>query len=169
MKNTKEEVDLYRDTYVRYLGYTNEVGEAFRPIIPRSVVWLSYLVASGYVVADTVHKGIKQYSSDTTSAATKNAFFSMSDTLLWQSFASVIIPGFTINRICATVQYVQRKSTNVALKNRWISTIVGLVSIPFIIHPIDHMVEDTMNLTYRKWIGYHPNSPPTENVDNSRQ
>lgn len=78
----------------------------------------------------------------------------MSDTLLWQSFASVIIPGFTINRICTAVQYVQRR--NVALKNRWIPTIVGLASIPFIIHPIDAAVEEAMNMTYRKWIGYYP-------------
>jgi fission process protein 1 len=28
------EVDLYRDTNVRYLGYANEVGESFRFIFP---------------------------------------------------------------------------------------------------------------------------------------
>lgn len=26
-----EEPDVYRDTWVRYLGYANEVGESFRP------------------------------------------------------------------------------------------------------------------------------------------
>ncbi|XP_043253512.1 mitochondrial fission process protein 1 [Colletes gigas] len=162
MKTTKEDVDIYRDTAVRYLGYANEVGEAFRPIVPKSVVWLSYIVSSGYVVADTIHKGFNEYNKDATPSGTKNALFTMSDTLLWQSFASVILPGFTINRICAAVQYLQHKSNNVALKNRWISTIVGLTSIPFIIHPIDNMVEEAMNVTYRKWIGYHPKLPPTE-------
>ena len=28
------EVDIYRDTIVRYLGYSNELGESFRPMIP---------------------------------------------------------------------------------------------------------------------------------------
>ncbi|XP_076236687.1 mitochondrial fission process protein 1 [Calliopsis andreniformis] len=156
MKETKGEVDLYRDTPVRYLGYANEVGEAFRPIVPRSVVWFSYVVASGYVLADTIDRGLKVYRRDPTSGKIKNTMFSMTDTLLWQSFASVIIPGFTINRICAAVQFVQNRTNNVALKNKWISTIVGLISIPFIIHPIDNAVEDVMNVTYRKWVGYRP-------------
>jgi len=32
---------------VRYLGYTNEFGEAFRSFIPKSLVTASYIVASG--------------------------------------------------------------------------------------------------------------------------
>lgn len=38
-------------------GYANEVGEAFRSLVPVSVVRLSYVVASGYVCADAYHKG----------------------------------------------------------------------------------------------------------------
>lgn len=38
-------------------GYTNEVGEAFRAQVPVRLVHLSYVAASGYVVADAVHKG----------------------------------------------------------------------------------------------------------------
>ena len=29
-----EEVDIYRDTALRYAGYANEVGEAFAPLTP---------------------------------------------------------------------------------------------------------------------------------------
>nr|XP_034196466.1 mitochondrial fission process protein 1 [Osmia lignaria]XP_034196467.1 mitochondrial fission process protein 1 [Osmia lignaria] len=152
MKETQGKVDIYRDTPVRYLGYANEVGEAFRSLIPNSVVWFSYIVSTGYVFADTIDKGLQAYRKNPN--ATKDVLISMSDTLLWQSFASVIIPGFTINRICTAVQYVQK--SNVALKSRWIPTIVGLASIPFIIHPIDAAVEEAMNMTYRKWIGYYP-------------
>ena len=83
---------------------------------------------------------------------------STSDTLLWQGFASVIIPGLTINRLCAFVRYIQDKSGTCRplLRSPWISTIVGLTSIPFIIHPIDELVENTMNSTYRQWTGYRP-------------
>ena len=28
-------VDVYRDTPVRFLGYANELGESFKPLIPR--------------------------------------------------------------------------------------------------------------------------------------
>lgn len=95
----KNEVDVFRDTSVRYLGkkdvksiytalnehrtcsmficilslhqlisddiyytgYANEVGEAFRSLVSKSLVWSSYIIASGYVLADTTHKGTKVY------------------------------------------------------------------------------------------------------------
>ncbi|VVC97830.1 unnamed protein product [Leptidea sinapis] len=50
------EVDFFRDTWVRYLGYANEVGESFRPLIPVKVVRASYAVAFAYGLADTADK-----------------------------------------------------------------------------------------------------------------
>ena len=38
------EVDIYRDTALRYMGYANEVGEAFGPIVPAWIVPFSYVV-----------------------------------------------------------------------------------------------------------------------------
>ncbi|XP_006622405.1 mitochondrial fission process protein 1 [Apis laboriosa] len=153
--NEIKEINIYRDTPIRYLGYANEIGEAFRPIIPQSIVWFSYTVASGYVLADTINSGFNTY-SNTVTTKSKNVLLSMTDTLLWQSFASVIIPGYTINRVCAAVQFIQKKSNNTHLKNRWIPTLIGLAAIPIIIHPIDNLVEEIMNITYRKWIRYYP-------------
>lgn len=40
-------------------GYANEVGEAFRSLVPAAVVWLSYGVSSSYVLADAIDKGKK--------------------------------------------------------------------------------------------------------------
>lgn len=40
-----------------FAGYANEVGEAFRAQVHVRLVHASYLVASGYVVADALHKG----------------------------------------------------------------------------------------------------------------
>ena len=69
----------FRDTPLRYLGYANEVGEAFRALMHvRYLVnviskelflfncsfkrWVraTYGVASAYVLADTYDKGVKQ-------------------------------------------------------------------------------------------------------------
>lgn len=41
------------------VGYANEVGESFRAIVPVSLVWASYGVATAYVTADAVDKGKK--------------------------------------------------------------------------------------------------------------
>lgn len=40
-------------------GYANEVGEAFRALVPVSFVWGTYAVATLYVSADAVDKGKK--------------------------------------------------------------------------------------------------------------
>lgn len=55
------EVDIFRDTAARYCGYANEVGESFRPLIPRSIVHFSYAIAIVYVIGDCVDKTIKTY------------------------------------------------------------------------------------------------------------
>ncbi|XP_054326290.2 mitochondrial fission process protein 1 isoform X2 [Pongo pygmaeus] len=123
------ERDLYRDTWVRYLGYANEVGEAFRSLVPAAVVWLSYGVASSYVLADAIDKGKKA----------------------GEALASVAIPGFTINRVCAASLYVLGTATRWPLAVRkWTTTVLGLLTIPIIIHPIDRSVDFLLDSSLRK-------------------
>lgn len=55
------ELDIFRDTYVRYLGYSNEIGEAFRPLVSRTFVNSTYVLATGYVLADTYTKAASVY------------------------------------------------------------------------------------------------------------
>jgi len=156
-KKPDNEVDIYRDTPLRLLGYANEVGEAFRALVSVNWVRLSYGVASCYVLADTNDKAQKMSKSlpaDDESRGKKIAFAAV-DTLLWQALASVIIPGFTINRICALSLYTMgRTIPNVALNSRkWATTAIGLGVIPFIVHPIDSFVHTAMDNTTRKVTG----------------
>jgi hypothetical protein len=53
--------DVFKDSLARYLGYANEVGESFRPVISTLAVRATYAVAGVYVVADAVDKGIKEH------------------------------------------------------------------------------------------------------------
>lgn len=63
------------------------------------------------------------------------------DTFVWQALASVAIPGFTINRVCAASLYVLATATRWPLAVRkWTTTALGLLTIPVIIHPIDRCV-----------------------------
>lgn len=81
--------DLWRDSLVRYLGYSNELGESFRPILPRLVV-PSYALAFAYVLGDTADKATKaserartqQFSTQKRNAVIADATV---DTLLWQT------------------------------------------------------------------------------------
>jgi Mitochondrial 18 KDa protein (MTP18). len=70
-------------------------------------------------------------------------------------FASVLIPGGTINLVVRTAKFAMSMRTfqamPIALKS-WFPTITGLGSIPLIVHPIDSFVDAVMNHTIRKWI-----------------
>jgi len=150
-------VDIYRDTVVRYLGYANEVGEAFRALVPVSVVIGSYVVASTYVCADAYDKGskaAKDHADADASTRRKKAALAGVDCLVWQALASVMVPGFTINRICW--------ASNIGLKKigalptpirKWTVTAIGLSAIPFIIHPIDNGIHWCLDKTLRPACG----------------
>jgi len=147
------EVDIYRDTPLRYAGYANEVGEAFRALVSVTFVRATYGVASAYVLADTADKATKMSKEkDSTTGKVALAAF---DTLVWQALASVIVPGFTINRICAySLAGMARAIPHVAETSRkWATTGIGLGTIPFIVHPIDSLIHFVMDNSTRKYIG----------------
>ena len=149
-----KEVDLFRDTSVRYFGYANEVGESFRPIFPRFVL-PSYVIAFAYVGADALDKTLKakRAGKDANSAIRLGV-----DALLWQTLASVLIPGKIINMITGGGVKLFQSDINInVIKSlpksvkTWCPTVIGLVAIPFIIHPIDHAVDVLFDNTLRRW------------------
>ena len=130
-----------------------QVGEAFRALVSVGWVRLSYGVASAYVLADTDDKAKRMSSSlsEDDPDRTKKVAVAAFDTLVWQALASVMIPGFTINRLCAASLYAMaRAAPGVALNTRkWATTAIGLGVIPFIVHPIDSLVHYGMDNTTR--------------------
>lgn len=59
---------------------------------------------------------------------------------LWQGLASVMIPGFTINRICWASGLMLNKFASGAISagtQKVLVTTLGLASVPVIIKPID--------------------------------
>ena len=155
-----QEYNVFRDSLLRYLGYANEVGESFRYQFPRLVV-PSYAVAFGYCLADALTSGKKAYESSTKAQkpnATTTAVVSTADTLLWQSLASVMIPGLAINQIVKATRMAVAKSPAglPVIVSTWLPTAMGLGSIPLIIHPIDHFVDVLMDNSFRKvpWSSY---------------
>ena len=111
----KEEYDPLRDGPLRYLGYANELGEAFAAWLPPGGVPLSYAVAISYVLFDTWDK----YRRTLADAQAKLGGRALPpgldrarlagiigaerglDTLVWQLIASVAAPGYTIHTVVA--------------------------------------------------------------------
>ena len=154
--------NIFRDSPLRYMGYCNEIGESFRYQFPRFVV-PSYILSFGYVGADALTTGYREYCSEDTSKnnnkETKTsreyrAGIATFDTLLWQSLASVMIPGLAINVIVRASRFAVARSplTLPALASKWLPTATGIGSIPLIIHPIDSFVDLTLDNSTRRWL-----------------
>ena len=158
-----EPLDIWRDTPLRYVGYANELGESFRPIFPKLVI-PSYVLSFGYVFCDTADKTNKARAVAETldpRIRTLHVVESAVDTLVWQSLASVLIPGITIHKIVdLTCDALKGKYKILPFKNvprsvqRWGPTGVGLATIPFVIHPLDNFVHFFLDLTMRPAFGY---------------
>jgi len=175
-------VIIFNYGYVTFsIGYSNEVGEAFRAQVPVNFVRLTYGMAFLYVLADTRHKTLKVKSPVRSSSllfeaccflwkillfflelrtnGSDSSFFvqelkkkmvAASDVLIWQTLASVAIPGFTINRVCFFSLALLARTTKLGLQARkWTTTAIGLGCIPFIVHPIDRFVDYFMDKTFR--------------------
>mmetsp|Transcript_4760 Transcript_4760/g.8311 ORF Transcript_4760/g.8311 Transcript_4760/m.8311 type:complete len:269 (-) Transcript_4760:407-1213(-) len=168
------EYDIFRDSPVRYCGYANEVGESFRYFIGSNGVILTYALASCYVVADSIYQTLRMKESEETnvvqeggeekgskseSVKTLKLVFVAMDSLIWQSFASVICPGFIINRIVSGSNYAL-SHVDVSLNNtaeHWIPTVIGLAAMPLIVRPIDELVDHGMNSFIRPSVNRYIN------------
>jgi hypothetical protein len=150
-----EEYNIFRDSPLRYMGYANEVGESFRYQFPKFVV-PSYVLSFGYCLADAAMSGRKAYNDAQNHGAANNTHSSVAiatvDTLVWQSLASVLIPGATINTIVKSSRWALASSPRPLPSPvvTWLPTAIGLGSIPLIIHPIDEGVDWFMEQTFRK-------------------
>merc|ERR1712098_553712 len=135
-----------------------------RALVSVGFVRATYGVASAYVLADTADKATKMSKVKEKDSDSSKVALAAFDTLVWQAFASVIVPGFTINRICAfSLIGLARTVPGVAESARkWAVTGLGLGIIPFIVHPIDSLVHTVMDNTTRKVIGGVPSTPGKE-------
>ena len=70
----------------------------------------------------------------------------------FQAFASVLIPGGTINLIVRASRLAVTKTALSQTLKKWIPTGVGISSITLIIHPIDTFVDVALDNTTRKWM-----------------
>jgi len=141
------EVDIYRDSPLRYLGYANECGEAFRPLVPVEVVYFTYFLAISYVLADTVDKGRKGAAAPGDDSLLR-ATFGAVDTFMWQMLASVLFPSFVINRLVTLLFSLQADGVIPSIE--FLPTVAGLLAIPLLIVPLDVLAHWTLNGSFRK-------------------
>lgn len=118
------------------------------------LIWFSQPLNTNYWLQTIQCITFLQKNYEDSSKKWSRVGWAVTDTLIWQGLASVAIPGFTINRICTYTGVLLKRGVSWPGPTRkWVTTAVGLLSIPFIIKPIDRSVDFLMENSLRKW--YH--------------
>jgi len=136
---------LRRVVEIRSLAYTSEVAEAVRPIVHKYIVAFGYALSFGYVGVDIMLKlhDIKEQSNEVIG-------YTALDLTLWHSSASIVAPAVTIHTIVNGITKFQNKFiyTSGKIPSRFgkiVPSLIGLMSIPLIIHPIDKLTDVVMD------------------------
>jgi len=146
-------VDPYRETSLRYMGYANELGEAFTSYLPEWGLPASYCVAASYVMFDTIDKGQKAFDAAEEEDKIVDTLRISTETLTWQMLASVFWPGSIIRVIVNMAAHMAGND------HQFLPTLVGLAAIPLIIKPIDTTVDKLMETSISKVINGEIKTP----------
>jgi len=138
----------YRSVVVaasRYLAFTSDVGEAFRPLVRPFIVTAAYGVSWAYVLGDVSWEGyktwkIQQDPSTVAGTMVKRAVF--------QGVASMALPAFTIHSVVKySARFLFSKSANPKIR-MWGPTVSGLAVVPALPFMFDHPVERAVDFVW---------------------
>jgi len=130
----------------RYIAYTSDVGEAFRPVVPPWVVRAAYGVSWVYLAGDVGYESYKAYRKGPSPIEAANfseptrIALAATQRATFQSIASMALPALTIHTTVAQAKKAFRNTRNVRIKT-WGPTMTGLAIVPALPYIFDHPVE----------------------------
>ena len=137
-------------TSTRYLAFSSDVGEAFRPVVAPKLVTFSYALTWGYVFGDIgystynaykLHPGNHEFIKDRASRAT-----------CFQLIGSVGLPFVIIHTgVKQSSRLIDKIAPNLKLVRAWGPTAIGLAIIPFLPAFVDHPVEQAVDYVFDKY------------------
>lgn len=135
----------------RYLAYTSDFGEAFRPVVHPLFVKASYGISWAYVIGDVGYEAYNM--SYNHGVQGTDLYVTTFKRAVFQSIASMALPAFTIHTVVH--QSARLFAKNSRLK-RFGPSALGLACVPFL--PLyDHPVEHACDFIFAKF--YTPKHP----------
>ncbi|KAG6903332.1 hypothetical protein C0995_013085 [Termitomyces sp. Mi166 len=130
----------------RYIAYTSDIGEAFRPVVPPWVVTAAYGVSWAYLAGDVGYESYKVHRRGPSPIEAAN--FSEPTRIgiaavqraTFQSIASMALPALTIHTAVAQAKKAFKNVQNVRIRT-WGPTATGLAIVPILPYLYDHPVE----------------------------
>ncbi|KAI8805633.1 mitochondrial 18 KDa protein-domain-containing protein [Cladochytrium replicatum] len=154
----------------RIMAYTSEVGEAFRPVVPKPIVTTAYGISWAYIFADVIIGAHNSYERGDRPGIIMRVIAERS---VFQSVASMLLPAFAVHQTVHRVDHEftrrikladaakEAKSGAVVPKKLWVPTpaiarwgptSAGLALIPFLPvmfdHPVEWLVEKSFDIVW---------------------
>ncbi|KAF9395838.1 hypothetical protein CPC16_006532 [Podila verticillata] len=137
----------YKNLFVassRYLAYSSDVGEAFRPVTQPLFVNAMYGVSFAYVGFDVAYEGYKAHIAG---APTDVVGMTVLKRGIFQGLASLLMPAITIHTVVHQSGKLFKNSANATLK-RWGPTAIGLAVVPALPIMFDHPIETAVDKVF---------------------
>ncbi|KAI8575768.1 hypothetical protein K450DRAFT_260112 [Umbelopsis ramanniana AG] len=129
----------------RYLAYSSDVGEAFRPIVHPLMVRAAYGISWAYVGLDVAYEGYKTHKAGNDNAVVGVAAFKRG---IFQTFASMLLPMATIHTaVKYSAKHVFNNMKNTKIKT-WGPTATGLAILPLLPYMYDEVVEHIVDRAF---------------------
>lgn len=125
----------------RYVAYSSDVGEAFRPVVSPAVVKGAYVLAWSYVIGDVLYSG---YLAHKGGATRKDVAITVAHAATFQTLASMLIPMFTIHTVVHQAQKLALKTGKFV---KWGPTVAGMALFP-LLPLVDKPVEDLVDYVF---------------------
>lgn len=163
----------------RYVAYTSDIGESFRPVAHPNWVRAAYGVSWAYLIGDVSHEGYKAWKAnqrilnpetdeDKAVVATRPGAQRipaiddyrtvMAQRAIFQSVASMGLPAFTIHSIVRYSGRAMKNVKNVRLRT-WGPIGLGLAAVPALPFMFDEPVERVTEWVFHK--GFEALGGPT--------
>ncbi|KAJ3754371.1 mitochondrial 18 KDa protein-domain-containing protein [Lentinula raphanica] len=140
----------------RYIAYTSDIGEAFRPVVPPWIVTAAYGISWLYLTGDVGYEtykahrhGPSAFEAANFSEPTRLAFTAV-QRATFQSIASMALPALTIHTAVNQAKKAFKNVKNPRLK-LWGPTATGLSLVPGLPYIFDHPVEQITDKAF-EWI-----------------
>ncbi|KAF8253196.1 hypothetical protein K440DRAFT_657705 [Wilcoxina mikolae CBS 423.85] len=140
----------------RYVAYTSDIGESFRPVAHPWLVRSAYGVSWLYLTGDVANEGYKAYRRQypTDAPAPKVAPIDdyrtvMVQRAIFQSIASMGLPAFTIHSVVRYSGRALKNAKNKTLRT-WAPIALGLSVVPALPYMFDEPVEHAVEWCFKR-------------------
>ncbi|KAK9471674.1 mitochondrial 18 KDa protein-domain-containing protein [Dipodascopsis tothii] len=146
----------------RYVAYTSDIGESFRPVVNPKAVSAAYAISWTYILGDVAYEGYKarlhqqEYAAAVAADPAAAAQAAPDDWRLvtlergiFQSIASMGLPAFTIHSTVRYTGQALKNAKNVRLR-AYGPVAAGLAVVPALPYLFDEPVEEAVSWLFTR-------------------